>query len=506
LSGLVGNKKQSEVTEMIRLFILPLILLLLLPLSGWGEWILNPDQSSDYPLAVMTPDERVIIFTNILAGGGGITPWVLSYHLFDSQPEILFNHFYSDSINAVGAPVQVRIVSDRCYVLTIHTYPERHWEMYAIDFNGETLWHNVMTSESDPDYSEAMQEHMMVASEAGIIIVWDDFSGESAWTGRWYSPDGEAVREIGPYPNPEYSNRFALASRGDGFLLCHLNSATVIGPEQDSSLTADIGYTIISSHQDGEALNILEEQIYDFILLRRFDILALETSWTDTIVTEDEDEWCISGYWSDRSLVFNSQEECYYQRFNQDGLTGPPVHFYNSLSNVQLVVPFGDDGVDWIMQRDSLNNLDCDIFFGYPDSVEWRYQAGIHTNRPFFLLPDSEQLHLIWQDWDGIHLKLLPDELETVLTPQLPISSELQVFPNPFNGSCRMQLQLKQAGEVRIEVHDLLGREMTVWNEQLPAGWQQILWQPELLSGGIYFITATPEGASPRRARALYLP
>jgi hypothetical protein len=495
-------------TKMPRQFCLPLILLLLLPLSGWGEWILNPDQSSEYPYAVITPDERVIVFYNVLASAEGITPWVLSYELIDGVPEVIYNHFYSDSINATGAPVQVRGVSDRCYVLTIHTYPERHWEMYAIDFNGETLWHNVMTSESDPDYSEVMQDHMMAASEAGVIIVWDDYSGESAWTGRWYAPDGNEVREIGPYPNPEYSNRFALASREDGFLLCHLNSATIIGQEQDSIATVDIGHWMYGSHQVGNGLYIFEQDSgeEEYALIRHFSLEQLITTWVDTIYSGPDIPFCTSTHWTDHSLVFNQQDDCNYLRFDSDSLYMPPSLFFISNRNNQVVTHFPLDDIDWIMQKDSLEGHDCEIFFGYPDSVVWRYQAGIHTNRPLFLLSDSERLHLIWQDGGSIHLKLLPDELETVFIPQIPASSELQVYPNPFNNSCQLQLQLQRAGVVRLKVHDILGREVAVWNEQLPAGLQRIYWQPERLSGGIYFITATPEGSTPQKVRALYLP
>ena len=493
---------------MSRLLIIPLILLLLLPLSGRGEWILNPDQSSDHPKAVMTPDERVIIFTNITTGPASYTPWVLSYELIDGVPEIMYNHFYTDSIEVYGAPVQVRIVSDRCYVLTIQRN-RYSYTLYAIDFDGNTLWHRTVSSVQDPDHPMPINPWGMTASDAGCIMLWEDDSGDPGWLGCWYGPDGEVVRDIGPYPNPEYSNQFALASRDDGFLLCHLNSVIVVGQEQDITVTVDIGHWITGSHQTENDLYIFEQDSgeEEYALIRHFNVLQLETTWADTIYAGPDIPYCTSTHWTDNSLVFNQQLDCNYLRFDPESLHMPPERFFISNRNNQVVTHFPLDDTDWIMQKDSLDGLDCEIFFGYPDSVVWRYQAGIQTNRPLFLLADSERLHLIWQEGGSIHLKLLPDELETVFKVQLPTIAQLQVFPNPFNGNCRIQLQLKYAGVVRIEVHDLLGREVALWDEQLSAGLQWINWQPgEQLSGGIYFITATPAGGAPQKARCIYLP
>ena len=488
------------------MFHLLLLLLLLWPLPAGGEWILNPDQSSDHPIAVMTPEEQVIVFTNVTTGPAFYTPWVFSYNLVNLAPEIIYSHFYTDSIQVFGAPVQVRIGSDRCYVLTLQSYPERHWEIYAIDFNGVTLWHNVMTSESDPDYTEVMHEYGMVASDAGIIMLWDDFAGESDWTGRWYSPEGELVRELGPYPNPGWETVFALASQGDHFVLCHWNSATIIGQQQDSILTADIGHWMVGSHQVGDDIFLLEHEYSEYILFRRVNLLTFETVWTDTLAYGSDAEWCNSVYWSSHSFVYNSWEKCYYQRFDQEGLVGLPNHFYSSLGNDQHVVPFGDDGADWIMQRDSLSGLDCEIFVGNADSVVWLDTAGMHSNRPFFLLPDQERLHLIWQQSDGIHLKLLPDELEAVSPVPLPQRAALRLFPNPFNSNCRIQLQLHHSSRVRVRVHDLLGREVAAWSAWLPAGRQLYNWQPERLAAGTYFITLQQSGQPPQFGRATYIP
>lgn len=482
--------------------------LILLSLTGMAiaEWLLNPGQWSDYPIAAITPDEQVIVFYDIMTEYQDITPWMLSYQLVDEEPQILFNQTYADSIQAFGTPAIVKTVSDRCYVLTLHGLPERHWQMYAVNFNGETLWHRILTSESDPDYTEGMQDYGMTASEAGCILIWNDYSSRQSWTGRWFDPDGDEVRPIGPYPNPNYNVVFALAEQGDHFLLCHEGTVHIIGQASDSSVNCDIGHQFVSSHQVDTNLFLLEYAMHDFTRVRCFNLDDFETNWVDTLVTDDEDEWCISGYWSDRSLVFNSWEECYYQRFNDEGITGDAIHFYNSLSNTQIVVPFGEDDADWIFQRDSLNGHSCDIFLGFEDSVVFLDNAGINSGRRSHVLSDSERLHLIWQDYDGIRMKLLPDELESITAVSFHLEQTITAYPNPFNNSCRLQLYVAQPAQVELTVHDLLGRQIAQWQQSLPPGTRTIDWQPERLSAGLYFISLRRSQSPPEHVKVLYLP
>jgi len=71
----------------------------------------------------------------------------------------------------------------------------------------------------------------------------------------------------------------------------------------------------------------------------------------------------------------------------------------------------------------------------------------------------------------------------------VPAGSELSLcaFPNPFNPSTRIHYNVPQAGPVRIEVLDLLGRHMlTVVNRHHDAGEYEVFFDGTGLSSGVY--------------------
>lgn len=63
-----------------------------------------------------------------------------------------------------------------------------------------------------------------------------------------------------------------------------------------------------------------------------------------------------------------------------------------------------------------------------------------------------------------------------------------QNYPNPFNPSTRIEYELPQAENVRLTIHDILGREIrTLMKEQLPAGRHVLDFSAEELPSGVYF-------------------
>jgi hypothetical protein len=70
---------------------------------------------------------------------------------------------------------------------------------------------------------------------------------------------------------------------------------------------------------------------------------------------------------------------------------------------------------------------------------------------------------------------------------------ELKVFtyPNPFNSTLNIRIDLYKGNEISINVYDILGKELTIiTNKYYPAGVYKILFSPDKynLSSGIYFI------------------
>lgn len=62
-----------------------------------------------------------------------------------------------------------------------------------------------------------------------------------------------------------------------------------------------------------------------------------------------------------------------------------------------------------------------------------------------------------------------------------------QNYPNPFNPTTTIQFALPQASDVKLQVFDLLGREVaTLLNGALPQGHHQVVWNATNTSSGTY--------------------
>ncbi len=83
------------------------------------------------------------------------------------------------------------------------------------------------------------------------------------------------------------------------------------------------------------------------------------------------------------------------------------------------------------------------------------------------------------------------DVFET--TQRVPAAFALeQNYPNPFNPSTTIRFQLQAAGDVRLAVYDLLGREVAVLvNERKSPGSYQVKFVAAGQSSGVYFYRLT---------------
>jgi hypothetical protein len=86
----------------------------------------------------------------------------------------------------------------------------------------------------------------------------------------------------------------------------------------------------------------------------------------------------------------------------------------------------------------------------------------------------------------GIILDVPPDERAVV-----PLHLD-HPSPNPFNPTTTISFDLPQAGHVRLESYDVLGRRVaTILDEQRTAGRHSVVWDAGGLPSGVYLLKLT---------------
>ncbi len=98
----------------------------------------------------------------------------------------------------------------------------------------------------------------------------------------------------------------------------------------------------------------------------------------------------------------------------------------------------------------------------------------------------------------GVMGMLVNGSKPTVVEPQHRLPESFRItsnYPNPFNQQTRIEFQLPQTESIRVMVHDLVGREVSVLFDGIKtAGRHSVVWDGTESSGndaptGIYFIT-----------------
>ena len=80
-----------------------------------------------------------------------------------------------------------------------------------------------------------------------------------------------------------------------------------------------------------------------------------------------------------------------------------------------------------------------------------------------------------------------------VLPAEFAITS---LHPNPFNAEFEVTIALSVAGQLRIELFDLLGRSAATFTDSpYPAGWHNLSFNTSTLPSGVYFLRVCfPDG------------
>lgn len=99
--------------------------------------------------------------------------------------------------------------------------------------------------------------------------------------------------------------------------------------------------------------------------------------------------------------------------------------------------------------------------------------------------------------------KLRIDDLVTYLDvppgsnqPSLPETMAISAYPNPFNATVSIRIDLPARQKVNLSVYNLVGRKVgTIYSGPLEAGYTQMTWDAEEVSSGIYWFRLKGETA-----------
>lgn len=95
---------------------------------------------------------------------------------------------------------------------------------------------------------------------------------------------------------------------------------------------------------------------------------------------------------------------------------------------------------------------------------------------------------------------IVPAEEPTEIIREFALS---QNFPNPFNGTTTINLDLSRSSQVSVTIYDVLGRQVgsIIDHAQLSSGTHSLTWGPEGNASGTYLIRLqTPESSQTIRA------
>ena len=92
---------------------------------------------------------------------------------------------------------------------------------------------------------------------------------------------------------------------------------------------------------------------------------------------------------------------------------------------------------------------------------------------------------------DSLKVNISIKEPASVETINLPTHFEMSGnYPNPFNSSTNIKIDIPQANEVALFVYDINGRIVeTIHSGKLNAGSHIFSWNASNVSSGLYFIS-----------------
>jgi len=209
--------------------------------------------------------------------------------------------------------------------------------------------------------------------------------------------------------------------------------------------------------------------------------------------------------WSDTR---DGNYEIYYKRSTDSGVSwGIDTRLTNDTAASFAPTVAVSGPVVHVVWNDERNGNSVYYKRSTDGGISWGVDTRLTNNYSVSVTPSvalsGSVVHVVWADLrDGnyeIYYKRDPtgnpigiQNLSTEIPSKYSLS---QNYPNPFNPMCNVQFSMCNAGNVKIVVYDVMGREVqTLVNERLNAGTYEVKFDGSMLTSGVYFYKLVTNG------------
>ncbi len=170
---------------------------------------------------------------------------------------------------------------------------------------------------------------------------------------------------------------------------------------------------------------------------------------------------------------------------------GDYLHLFYMKDEDPGVHVFGGDGSEgeatfspMVYQR--INKLELQDMLW--TQAEWVRGYPLHIDSSYFWIDPED-----WVFTDGVR----EDTYDKLMPEDFSLSA---IYPNPFNSTTRIRINLNKPGNMVLKVYDILGREVAVLLDNvMTEGTHEIRFDAGDLSSGIYFVNLESGGMSKTR-------
>ncbi len=157
----------------------------------------------------------------------------------------------------------------------------------------------------------------------------------------------------------------------------------------------------------------------------------------------------------------------------------------NTAGVYNICCRFSYDAIDWgeeyIITEDNVNNTQPHLYIeGHDEYITYAHAVNYPDNHDVYL----EELN---------YLTGIDEPVEIPGDYRLSLGS----YPNPFNISTEISFNLGNAGQVKLEIYDILGsRVCTIVNSELRTGEHKYRWGDATIASGMYFARLQVDGVT----------